>query len=173
VRRGCHLLVGVDLVEGLSDAERTAWRAELLIEHTAKETPTSAKAQAALAAAEKHNAFHWFPEFPEVFEHGGFNAFVGNPPFLGGTRISSILGTPYLVFLQRAYPGFESRADMCSLFFRRAFDLLRTKGHSGMIATNTIWVCLKRVDERSLRGVCAEAISTCHVGIASSAASSQ
>ena len=44
-QRGCDLLVGVDLVEGLSDAERETWRAELLIEHTAKETPTSDKAQ--------------------------------------------------------------------------------------------------------------------------------
>lgn len=41
VKRGCDLLVGVDLIEGLSDAEREIWRAELLIEHTAKETLTS------------------------------------------------------------------------------------------------------------------------------------
>ena len=67
VKRGCDLLVGVDLIEGLSDAERETWRAELLIEHTAKETLTSDKAQRALAAAHKHNAFHWFLEFPEVF----------------------------------------------------------------------------------------------------------
>ena len=30
--------------------------------------------------------FHWEIEFPEVFarENGGFDAIVGNPPFLGG-----------------------------------------------------------------------------------------
>ena len=34
--------------------------------------------------------FHWEIEFPEVFEreNPGFDAIVGNPPFLGGTRIS-------------------------------------------------------------------------------------
>ncbi|MFN9248107.1 MAG: Eco57I restriction-modification methylase domain-containing protein, partial [Planctomycetota bacterium] len=32
--------------------------------------------------------FHWEIEFPEVFsrEFSGFDAFVGNPPFLGGTQ---------------------------------------------------------------------------------------
>ena len=34
--------------------------------------------------------FHWQTEFPEVFSgpDGGFDAIVGNPPFLGGKRIS-------------------------------------------------------------------------------------
>ena len=33
--------------------------------------------------------FHWEIEFPEVFarENGRFDAIVGNPPFLGGTRM--------------------------------------------------------------------------------------
>ena len=48
---------------------------------------------AAMAATLKQGAhpltpFHWEIEFPEVFarENGGFDAIVGNPPFLGGTR---------------------------------------------------------------------------------------
>ncbi|MBK6808166.1 MAG: hypothetical protein IPG81_04545 [Sandaracinaceae bacterium] len=36
--------------------------------------------------------FHWAIEFPEVFDaSGGFDAILGNPPFLGGTRISTHL----------------------------------------------------------------------------------
>lgn len=31
--------------------------------------------------AERHRFFHWELEFPEVFERGGFNAIVGNPPW--------------------------------------------------------------------------------------------
>ncbi len=144
VRRGCDLLVGVDLVEGLSDAERAAWRAELLIEHTAKETPTSAKAQAALAAAEKHNAFHWFLEFPEVFERAGvaanpgFHAFVGNPPFIGGQRIRGALGGAYLQFLKNHWDHAKGSADLCAYFFLRAFEHLRRQGVFGLVATNTI-----------------------------------
>ena len=30
------------------------------------------------------NAFVWEDEFPEVFEHGGFDVVIGNPPYLGG-----------------------------------------------------------------------------------------
>jgi hypothetical protein len=43
---------------------------------------------ALLEAARRLPAFHWPFEFPEVFEEGGFSGFVGNPPFLGGMRIS-------------------------------------------------------------------------------------
>ena len=43
--------------------------------------------------------FHWEIEFPEVFvrENGGFDVMVGNPPFMGGTRISILnFGNEYL-----------------------------------------------------------------------------
>ena len=39
----------------------------------------------------ENEPFHWEIEFPEVFQKGGFDAFVGNPPFLGGRRIRSRL----------------------------------------------------------------------------------
>ena len=41
--------------------------------------------------------FHWEVEFPEVFdrENPGFDAIVGNPPFLGGKRISTTLSNEY------------------------------------------------------------------------------
>jgi hypothetical protein len=82
--------------------------------------------------------FHWSVEFPEVFARGGFDAFVGNPPFLGGTRISTSFGVDYLHFLQLVYPSFQNRADLCSLFFLRTFELLSATGLLGLIATNTI-----------------------------------
>jgi hypothetical protein len=45
--------------------------------------------------------FHWEIEFPEVFdrESPGFTAVVGNPPFLGGTRVSNVLGMGYFRYL--------------------------------------------------------------------------
>src|SRR5208282_6630494 len=46
--------------------------------------------------------FHWEIEFPEVFDraNGGFDAFVGNPPFMGGSKISGSMGTAYLDWLK-------------------------------------------------------------------------
>src|SRR5262249_29362501 len=42
--------------------------------------------------------FHWEIEFPEVFgrDNPGFDCIVGNPPFMGGSRISTLLGDAYL-----------------------------------------------------------------------------
>jgi hypothetical protein len=40
--------------------------------------------------------FHWPLEFPEVFTHrGGFDCIVGNPPFMGGQKITGLLSEPY------------------------------------------------------------------------------
>lgn len=84
--------------------------------------------------------FHWPLEFPEVFarERGGFDAFVGNPPFLGGKRISSVLGTTRNTFLAAIHPPASKNTDLVAHFFRRAFDLLRQGGNFGLLAVNTI-----------------------------------
>jgi hypothetical protein len=38
----------------------------------------------AWAMAERKRFFHWFLEFPEIIERGGFDCILGNPPYLGG-----------------------------------------------------------------------------------------
>lgn len=84
--------------------------------------------------------FHWAIEFPEVFsrEEPGFDAMVGNPPFLGGTRIATELSKPYVEFIKSLYEGAGDRADLVAYFFRRSFMLTRDRGSFGLIASNTI-----------------------------------
>jgi len=84
--------------------------------------------------------FHWNIEFPEVFdcEESGFDAFVGNPPFLAGTQISTTNSRSYLQWLMEAYPGSGNRMDLVAYFFRRTFSLLGSGGTAGLIASNTI-----------------------------------
>jgi hypothetical protein len=84
--------------------------------------------------------FHWGLEFPEVFSRRspGFDAFVGNPPFLGGKRISGFLGPAYRDWLPTIHPSASRNTDLCAHFFRRTFDLLQEKGTAGLVATNTI-----------------------------------
>ena len=84
--------------------------------------------------------FHWELEFPEVFEreNPGFDVIVGNPPFLGGKRISTTLGASYRDWLGMLHKQSNSNADLVAHFFRRAFCLLRVGGTFGLIATNTI-----------------------------------
>ena len=95
------------------------------------------EAQKALAG---QVTFHWPLEFPEVMvERGGFDAFVGNPPFLGGKRISTEHGDRYAESLKTLFSNSKGAADYCSYFFRNAFRLLRSnKGCFGLLATNTI-----------------------------------
>ena len=98
--------------------------------------------------------FHWEIEFPEVFdrENPGFDGFIGNPPFLGGKRISTIQGTGYRDWLSELHDGASRNTDLAAHFFRRAFHLLRQDGTLGLIATNTI----AQGDTRSggLRWIC-------------------
>lgn len=98
--------------------------------------------------------FHWEIEYPEVFdrENPGFDGIVGNPPFLGGKRISTVSGDNYREWLAIVHSESNSNSDLVAHFFRRAFDKLRHSGCSGLIATNTIgqgdtrltglrWIC--------------------------------
>ena len=84
---------------------------------------------------------HWPLEFPEVFqrENGGFDAAIGNPPFLGGRRIRSALGLIYLNWLTNVeFRGASGNADLCAFFIRRACSLVRQRGTIGLLGTNTI-----------------------------------
>jgi hypothetical protein len=83
--------------------------------------------------------FHWALEFPDVFEAGGFDAIVSNPPFQGGQKITGTLGTDYRDHLvAHLANGQRGSADLCAYFFLRARQLLRPRGGFGMLATNTI-----------------------------------
>ncbi|MGE3419119.1 MAG: hypothetical protein AB7I42_23930 [Bradyrhizobium sp.] len=85
--------------------------------------------------------FHWPLEFPEAFlrENAGFDVFVGNPPFLGGQRITGALGTAFRDWLvTHIAEGRRGSADLVAYFFLRVFRLLREGGEFGLLAVNTI-----------------------------------
>jgi hypothetical protein len=84
--------------------------------------------------------FHWPLEFPEVFTRSlsGFDAIVGNPPFLGGKKISSAFGDHYNNTLKIIFHPAKGAADICTYFFRLAFSISSELGIFGFLATNTI-----------------------------------
>lgn len=88
--------------------------------------------------AHRQRFFHWPLEFPEVCAAGGFDVVLGNPPFMGGLRISGTLGDRYRHWLEFAFRPYGGTADLCAAFYRRAFDLLKPGGRLGLVATNTI-----------------------------------
>lgn len=99
--------------------------------------------------------FHWAIEFPEVFMspdgsgdatrrtvgggRGGFDAIVGNPPFMGGQHITGNFGTVYRDYLVNYLAdGMKGSADLVVYFYLRVFSLLCRDGDFGLIACNTI-----------------------------------
>lgn len=99
--------------------------------------PTGQAVAQALAVAQGKHFFHWFLEFPEVFAKGGFDCILGNPPFLGGQKISGTFGKDYLEYLKFAYAPAGS-CDIVTYFYRRIFDIIRLRGFQSLLATNTI-----------------------------------
>ena len=84
---------------------------------------------------------HWPLVFPEVFDPGrpGFDAIIGNPPFLGGQKITGSLGTAYRECLvEHIGHGVRGSADLIAYFLLRVHDLLNWCGQTGLIATNTL-----------------------------------
>ena len=86
--------------------------------------------------------FHWPLVFPEIFAdttNFGFDAIIGNPPFLGGKKISGTSGDDYLAWLQRwDGGGVKGNVDIAARFLLRIDRLLSNRGQFGLVTTNTL-----------------------------------
>jgi hypothetical protein len=79
---------------------------------------------------------HWPFAFPEIMEHGGFDAFIGNPPFMHGSWISSTFGDQYADFLRQITPRAIGKVDLCVYLVRRATTLTNKNGAVGLVLTS-------------------------------------
>lgn len=95
------------------------------------------KVAKATAIAYEQRFFHWFIEFPEVFSDGGFDCVLGNPPFLGGQKLSGSFGDAFLESIKYQFAPIGA-VDLVTYFFRRIFTIIKTKGFQSLISTNTI-----------------------------------
>jgi hypothetical protein len=84
--------------------------------------------------------FHWPLQFPEVFvrQRPGFDAFVGNPPFIGNRLWKGTLGERFQWQCQMILGSSPGKVDLCVVFHRRAVDLIRENGCYGLLATSNI-----------------------------------
>ena len=76
--------------------------------------------------------FNYRDEFPEVFEQGGFDAIVTNPPYVRQELISS----EEKEYFESHYDVYEKSADYYVYFYERAFDILKDEGFFGLICSN-------------------------------------
>jgi hypothetical protein len=118
---------------GPGDGEAsTGWLDGILARGLAPTVPTD---------YERWQPLHWVLEAPDVIvDHGGFDVVIGNPPFLGGIKISGAMGGDVREWLSFVLGGEGSggRADLVAYFFLRATSLLQRNGTLGLIATNTV-----------------------------------
>lgn len=87
-----------------------------------------------------HDPFHWPLEFPEVFQkvNSGFDAIIGNPPFLGNRLWKGASGDSLTDIARMLLGKAPGKIDLSVVFHRRAADLLSIYGTYGMLASTSI-----------------------------------
>lgn len=78
------------------------------------------------------DAFLWEEEFSEVFEQGGFDVVIGNPPYVQLQSIKEIA----LDIEKQNYKTFEKTGDLYVLFYELGNELLKEHGLLGYITSN-------------------------------------
>jgi len=79
------------------------------------------------------NPMNFGDAFPEVMKRGGFDAVVGNPPYIPIESMSDAERT----YFQEHYPALERKYDSSVIFILRALSLLTARGLLGYISSIT------------------------------------
>ena len=75
-------------------------------------------------------SFDWEDEFQEIFNNGGFDIVVGNPPYVRHQRIVNLKQSLEKYFV------YNGRADLYVYFFERGLNILKDKGYLSFICSN-------------------------------------
>ena len=77
-------------------------------------------------------AFNWQTAFPKIFDKGGFDVIIGNPPYV---QIQS-MGTVSNDLEKRKFETFEKTGDLYCLFYELGNIILKQNGLLGFITSN-------------------------------------
>ena len=77
-------------------------------------------------------AFNWQEQFPKVFEKGGFDVVIGNPPYV---RVQNLKQCEVDLYFN-SYETPSGKLDISILFFERGYSLLNDKGLLSFISTS-------------------------------------
>ena len=77
-------------------------------------------------------AFDWQKEFPQVFEKGGFDVVIGNPPYVTRNITEDIKRYINCNFITAEY-----QLDLYVCFMERAVSLIKEKGFNSFIVPNS------------------------------------
>jgi type I restriction-modification system DNA methylase subunit len=80
----------------------------------------------------KLNPMDYDQRFPEIIKRGGFDAIVGNPPYVRQETLSNIKG-----YLESHYQSFDGIADLYAYFMEKSLSLLKSGGLFSYIVSSS------------------------------------
>ena len=89
------------------------------------------------------NVFDWQTAFPLVFKAGGFDAVIGNPPYVRQETLGE-----FKSYFELHYEAFDGVADLYAYFMEKGVKLLRNGGLFSVIVSSSF---LRTTYGRSLR----------------------
>lgn len=78
------------------------------------------------------NPFDWKAEFPEIMKAGGFDAVIGNPPYVRQESLSV-----FKDYLAQRYEAYDGVADLFAYFMEKSVALLREGGRFSFIVSSS------------------------------------
>jgi hypothetical protein len=104
----------------------------------------------------KINKFNWKKAFPAIVKARGFDAVIGNPPYLFITEVPRDQRSYY----ETTYQGIDYRFDLYGAFIERSLGLMRKQGVFGFIIPHTL---LSNDSFKALRIVLSAKVRVYHV----------
>ena len=80
-------------------------------------------------------AFHWETAFAKVFEKGGFDVVIGNPPYVR----QELLNSKDKEWLVKSYEVGNGTADLYVYFYEKSINCLKSNGLIGFITPNKFY----------------------------------
>jgi hypothetical protein len=77
------------------------------------------------------NPFDWQKEFPEIMKQGGFDAVIGNPPYVRQEMLGTLKN-----YFQEHYTVYHGVSDLYVYFIERGVSLLKRNGFFSYIVAN-------------------------------------
>jgi type I restriction-modification system DNA methylase subunit len=81
-------------------------------------------------------AFDWQKEFPQVFEKGGFDVVIGNPPYVNAIEIKKSYTSEAFNYIKRNYETAKGTVDLYIYFFEKGLSILKMDGVLAFITPN-------------------------------------
>ena len=81
-------------------------------------------------------AFDWQREFPQVFEKGGFDVVIGNPPYVNAIEIKKSYTKEAFNYIKKKYETAKGTVDLYIYFFEKGLSLLKQNGVLAFITPN-------------------------------------